>query len=63
MWPAASCGADPGRNGAGHSLPEPADILAVHHGPSTSGEVPELPDNQWQQAAMQAARQNTLPVP
>ena len=42
---------------------EPADILAVHHGPSTSGEVPELPDNQWQQAAMQAVRQNTLPVP
>ncbi len=50
--PAASCGADPGRNGAGRSLQGPAGILAVHHEPSTSGGVPALPDNRWQRAAL-----------
>lgn len=61
--PAASCGEDLGRNGAGHLLQGPAGILAAHHEPSTSGGVPVLPDNQWQQEVAQTIRQNTLPVP
>ncbi len=47
----------------GTHLGSSADISAVHHEPSTSGGVPELPDNQWQQEVVQTVRQNTLPVP
>ena len=39
------------KNGAGRSLQGPAGILAVHHEPSTSGGVPALPDNRWEQEA------------
>lgn len=50
-WPAASCGADPGRSGAGRSPPVPADISGSRHAALPSGAVRGQPGNQWSPAA------------
>ncbi len=50
-WPAASCGADPGRSGAGHSPPVPADISGSRHAALPSGAARGQPGSQWPPAA------------